>query len=129
MSGDFRLRIPFWGFSVFVWCVGFNQGCCTFIQHNLLKSCCEWILIRLWTQVTNYSLPGLTWHIRLRICISHLSISGIVVHERWYISHCYYVLIIFYFSVIFYDWLLVHLWFLFLFSCLLTVVWATKDLF
>ena len=102
MSGDFRLRIPLWGSFVFVWCVVFYQGCCVFIQYNLLKGCCEWILIQPWTQVLDYSLPGLTWHIRLRIGISHLSISGIVVRGRCYISHCFYFSIIFfYFSVIF----------------------------
>ena len=101
MSGDFRLRIPLWGSFVFVWCVVFNQGCCVFIQYNLLKGCCEWILIQPWTQVIDYSLPGLTWHIRLRISISHLSISGIVVHGRCYISHCFYFFVIFYFSIIF----------------------------
>ena len=71
----------------------------------------------------NYSLPGLICHIRLRIGISHLSISGIVVHGSLYTSHC------FDFSVIFYDCLLVDLSCLILFSCLLTVVWATKNAF
>ena len=104
-----------------------NQGCCVFIQYNLLKGCCEWILIQPWTQVIDFSLPGLTWHTGLRIGISHRSISGIVVHGRCYISHCFYFSICFYFPVIFYDSLLVHLCFLFLFSCLLTVVWATKN--
>ena len=112
LSGDFRLRISLWGSFVFVWCVVFNQGCCVFIQYNLLQGCCEWILIQLWTQVIDYSLLGLARHTRLRIGISHLSISGIVVHGRCYISHC------FYFSVIFYDCLLVDLCLLFLFSCL-----------
>ena len=92
-----------WGSFVFVWCVVFNQGCCVFIQYTLLKACCEWMLIQPWTQVMDYSLPGLTWHTRLRIDISQLSISGIVVHDRCYISHC------FCFSVIFYDSLLVDL--------------------
>ena len=101
-----------WGSFVFVWYVVFNQGCCVFIQFNLFKGCCEWILIQPWTQVTDYSLPELTWHTRLRIGISHLSMSGIVIHSRCYISHC------FYFSVIFYDCLLVSLSLLFLFSCL-----------
>ena len=110
--GDFRLRSSLWGSFVFVWYVVFNQGCCVFIQYNLFKGCCEWILIQPWTQVTDYSLPELTWHTRLRIGISHLSMSGIVIHSRCYISHC------FYFSVIFYDCLLVSLSLLFLFSCL-----------
>ena len=85
----------------------FNNGCCVFIQYNLLKGFCECILMQPWTQVIDYSLPGLTWHTRLRIGISHLSISGIVVHV-W----------------LFVGWS----WFFFvLFSCLLTVVWATKN--
>ena len=57
---DFRLRVPLWGSCVFIWHDVFNQGCCIFIQYNLLKGCCEWILIQLWTQVIDYSLPGLT---------------------------------------------------------------------
>ena len=80
-------------------------------------------------QVTDCSLPVLTSHISLRIGISHLSISGIVAHGRCYISHCFYVSVIFYFSVIFYDCLLVDFCFLSLFSCLLTVVWATENPF
>ena len=80
---------------VFIWCVVFNQGCFAFIRYSLLKSCCEWILMQPWTQVIDFSLPGLTWHIRLRSGISHLSISGIMVHGRCYISHCFYFSIIF----------------------------------
>ena len=56
---------------------------------------CEWILMQPWTQVIDYSLPGLTWHIRLRSGISHLPISGIMVHGRCYVSHCFYFFIIF----------------------------------
>ena len=97
------------GSFVFVWCDVFNQRCCVFIQYNLLKGCCEWILIQPWTQVIDYSLPALTWHIRLRIGISHISISCIVVHGMCYISHCLYYSVIFYFSVNFCDCLLVDL--------------------
>ena len=43
----------------------------------------------------DYSLLGLARHTRLRIGISHLSISGIVVHGRCYISHCFYFLLLF----------------------------------
>lgn len=42
-----------------------------------------------WTHVTDHSLPGLTWHIRLGIGISNLSISGIVVYDMCYIPRCY----------------------------------------
>ena len=129
MSWNFRLRIPLWRSFVFVWCAFFNQGCCFFIQYNLLKGCCEWILIKAWTQVIDYSLPGLTWHTRLRIGISYLSISGRVVHGRCYISHWFYFSVILYFSVTFCDCLLVDLCFLFFFLCLLTVVRATKNPF
>ena len=67
--------------------IGFfdNQECCVFIQYNLLKGCCKWTLMQPWI---NCSLPGFTWHIRLRISISHLSIFGIVVHGRCCIYHC-----------------------------------------
>ena len=34
-----------WDSFIFIWCVVFNQGCCAFIQYNLLKGCCESILI------------------------------------------------------------------------------------
>ena len=71
------------------------------------------------------SLPGLTRHIRLMIGISHLSIFGIVVDGSCYIFHCFYFFVILHFSVIFYDCLLVDIYFLF--SCLLTVVWATNN--
>ena len=101
MSGDFRLRTSLWGF--FEWRVVFNQRCCVFIQCNLLKGSYECILKQTLSQAVDYSLPGLTWNIRLRIYISHLSISGIVVHGRCYVSHC------FYFPIII-------LWFLWLFT-------------
>ena len=110
------------GSFVFVCCVVFSQGCCVFIQHNLLEGCCEWILMQPWTQVIDYLFPGLTWHIRLRIGIyhcSHLSIPRIVVHG--YHMVC-----------VFYNCLLVDLcffWFFLFFSCILTVVWATKNPF
>ena len=100
-------------------CVVFDQGCWVFIQYNLLKGCCEWILIQSWTQVIHYSLLGLTWHTRLRIGISHLFISRIVVHGRCYISHSFYFSVIFYFPVIFFAivyWLIFC--FLFFLSCL-----------
>ena len=83
-----------------------KQGCCVFIQYNLLKGSCEWILIQPWTQVIDYSLLGLTRHTRLRISISHLSMSEIVVHGRCYISHYFYFLLFFTF------WLFVG-WYLF----------------
>ena len=90
------------------------------------KGCYEWILTQPWTQVIDYLLPGLTWYIRLRIGISHLSICGIVVHGRCYISHCFYFSAIFSFSFIFYDCLLVDLCFLVLFWCFLKVVWEPR---
>ena len=127
MSGNFRLRISLWGSLAFAWCVVFNQWCCVFIQYNLLKGCCEWILIQPWTQVVDYPLPGLTWHTRLRIGVSHLSISGIVVHGRCYICHCFYFPVIYHFPVTFYDCLVVDICFLFLFSCLLAVVTEAKN--
>ena len=124
---DFRLRIPLWGSSSFVWCVVLNQGSCIFVQYNLLKFCCEWILIQSWTHAIDYSLPGLTWNTRSRVGIWHLSISGIVVNGRCYISHYFYFSFISYFCVIFYDCLLPDLCFLFFFLCLLTEVWATRN--
>ena len=109
MSWDFRLRIPLWGSFVFKWCVAFNRWCCSFIQYNLLKGCCKWILIQHWIQVLEYSLPGLTWDIRLRIRISHLSIFGIVVHGRSYVSHCFYFLFFCFFWGVFFSVLLLWL--------------------
>ena len=76
-------------FCVFLCCAFFNQGCCVFIQYNLLEGCCKCILIQLWTPLIEYSLPGLWWHIKLSIGISHLSISRIVVLGIYYISHCF----------------------------------------
>ena len=88
-----------------------------FIKYSSLEGHCKWILIQPLTQVLAYSLSRLKWFFRLRIGLSHLSISGIVVYVTWhgscYISHC------FYFSVNFHDCLLVDLCFLILFSCLL----------
>ena len=104
---DFKLRIPLWCSFMVACCVVFNQGCWIFIQYNLLEDCCEPILIQPQTQVIDCSLPGLTWRIKLRISIFHLSISGLMVRGRYHISHC------FYFSVIFCDCLLVDLCFLF----------------
>ena len=102
MSRDFKILCTF------------NQACCVFIQYNPLKGCSEQILIQLWTQAIDYSLPGLTWHIRSRIGNSHLSISSIVVHGRCYIFHYFYFSAIFCFFVIFY-----FLWsFLFAFAFL-----------
>ena len=126
MSVDFGLRISL-GTFVFVCCLAFNQTCYVFIHYNLLNSCCQWILIQPWTEVIDYSLPGLISLTRLRIGISHLSISWIVVHGRCYISHCFYFSVIFYFFIIFHDCFLVDLCFSFLFSCLSTVVWAAKN--
>ena len=89
---------------------------CVFIRYNLLKGCYEWSLIQPWTQVIDYSLPGLTWHTRLRFGISHLCISGIVVHGRCYISYCFYFSVIF-FLFCYVLWLLVgwSLFFVFVF--------------
>ena len=100
----FRLKTPYWSSFAVVSCVVFNLGWCVFTQYNLLVGYPGWILIQHRTQVRDYSLTGLTWNINLIIGISHLSISGIVVHGRCYIFHC------FYFSV--FAWLFVG-WFLF----------------
>ena len=94
MSGDFRLRFPLWGSFGFICCVAFSLGCWVSIQYNLLEGCWEWILTQPWTQTLDNSILWLTWLIRLRTGISHLSISGILVH-RCYISHCFYFLLFF----------------------------------
>ena len=44
----------------FVSCIVFNQGCWVFIQYNLFEDWRKWILIQPWTQIVDYSLPGLT---------------------------------------------------------------------
>ena len=86
----FRLKTPYWSSFAVVSCVVFNLGCCVFTQYNLLVGYPGWILIQHRTQVRDYSLTGLTGNINLIIGISHLSISGIVVHGRCYIFHCFY---------------------------------------
>ena len=78
------------GLFVFACCVVSSQGCCIFIQYSLLVGCFKWILMQPQTQVIDYALPGLKWHIRLRIGISHPSNSGKVVCGKCYISHCFY---------------------------------------
>ena len=117
-NSDWELH---WGFPLPLYGVFFlNHGCCIFIQYHPFKGCCEWILMQPWTQVKDYSLPGLTWHIRLRIGISHLSISAIMVHRRCYISHCFYFFVIFYFSAIF---LWFFCWLIFVFCFCFHVSW------
>ena len=86
-------------------CVVFNQGCCVFVQYNLLKCCWEWV--QPCSQVIDSSLAGFTWNTRSRIGIWHLSISGIVVHGRCYIFHYFYFSVIFcfcYFLWLFVAW-------------------------
>ena len=115
-QGISDLEFYCWGSFVFVWWAIFSQGCCVFIQCNLLKGCCEWILIQPWTQVIDYSLPGLTWHIRLRTGIADLSISGIVVHGRCYIPTAFtfpLFSIFCYFLWLFVGWSLFFLFFCF----------------
>ena len=128
MLGGFRLTILLLGSLAFVWCVLFNQGRCVFIPYNLLNGCWECILIHPWIQVRDYSLSALTCRIKLWIGFFRLLISAIVVLDRFYVSHCFYFSVMFMFVVIFWDWLLVYLCFC-LFSCLVTVVVATNNLF
>ena len=97
------------------------------LRFYLLKGCYEWILTRPWIQAIDYLLSGLPWHIRLRIGIFHLSISEIVVHGRCIFRIPFVFMLRFSFLLFFYDCLLVDLCFLFLFSCLVTKVWATKN--
>ena len=84
-----------WGSFVFLYLLCmffvFNQGCYVFIKYNLLEGYCKLIPIQLSTKVLDYSLPKLTWHIRLRISIFHPSIFVIVVHGTCYISYCCYL--------------------------------------
>ena len=100
----FQTKNSIVGFFVFVSCIIFNYRSSAVIQYNLLKRCCEWILIQSWTQKIDYSLLLLTWHIRFRIGISNLSISGIMLHGRCYISHCFYFSA---FSFLLFLWLFV----------------------
>ena len=104
-------------------CVVSHQGCCVFIQYSLVKGCCEWILIQPWTEVIDYSLLRLTRYTRLKIGMSHLSISGTVVHGRCYISHSFYFLLFFYFFTV--CWLIFVS--CFCFHVFQTVVWAVKN--
>ena len=91
MTEDFRLRTSLWG--------SFVSLCCVVIHDNLLEGSCKGIPIQPWTHVIDYSLLGLTWYIRLRIAISYLSISGIVVHGRCYSCHCFFFLLFFWLFV------------------------------
>ena len=67
----------------------FNQACCVSVQYRILEGCCERILIP-WTQAMDHSLPDLSWlttlGTRLGISIYYLSITGIVVRDRCFIS-------------------------------------------
>ena len=123
MSGDFKLRIFLSGLFVFVCCVFFNKRMlCFYSMQSAWELLGMVVLIQWWTQVIDYLLPRLTRLTRLRISMSHLSISGMIVRGRYYNSHCFFFC--------YFLWLLVG-WsfFLFLFSCLLIVVWGTKNPF
>ena len=96
------------------------------------------ILIQPWSQVIHCSLPGLTRHVRLRIGISHLSISGIMVYGSCYITYCFNWFVIFCFCVIFNNFLLINRCFFFVFMFLdsdlnnqeaLLICWLYKTIF
>ena len=57
---------------------------------------------------TRILITWVTWHIRLRIGIFYLSISGIEVCSRCYISHCFYlsVFLFFLWFFVFVCWLI-----------------------
>ena len=97
------------------------------LRFYLLKGCYEWILTRPWIQAIGYSLSGLPWHIRLRIGIFHLSISEIVVHGRCVFRIPFVFMLLFSVFVIFLWFFVGWPLFLFLFSCLVTKVWETKN--
>ena len=106
----FQLGITLLGSFVFACCVVFNQKCSKFTQYNLFEGCCKWILRQLWIQVTDYSLSGLTWHIRLRTVISHLSVSRIVDFGR-VIFPIAFIFLLFFMIV---CWLIFVFWFVFI---------------
>ena len=127
MSGDFRLRNSLWGFFVYVWCVVFKQGSCVFIQYNLFKDSCEWILIQPWTQVIDYSLPALTWNTRLMIgtliylFLGYWSTVG-VIFAITFTFLLFFSFLLFFMIV---CWLIFA--FCFYFHVFSTVVWAAKN--
>ena len=79
MSEDSSVGILLRGSSIWVCLVILNQGCCSIGQYNLCSLMLMYCL-----------LPWLTLHIRARITISHLTITGIVAHGKCYISHCFF---------------------------------------
>ena len=98
------------GFRTKNFIVGFLYFCmlCCFLPRLLcfcsIQSACMLLQTdsnTFWAQVIDYSLPGSTCHIRFRIDISHLSIFGIVVHGKSYISHRFYFYGILYLYLLF----------------------------
>lgn len=73
----------------------FFQRFCTLIHYNLLEGFANWFDTTLNPgKKLLITRTRWTWHIRLRICLFHASIFGIVVHGRCCISHCFYFLVI-----------------------------------
>ena len=113
MSGDFKLRISLSDSFVFVCCVVLNKRMlCFYSMQSAWELLGMVVLIQSWTQVIDYLLPGVTWLTRLRISMSHLSISGMIVRGRYYNSHCFFFC--------YFLWLLVgwSLFFVFVFMSL-----------
>ena len=88
MSKDSRFEILLTGSSVWVCLVVSYQGRCGSSQCNLPDRMLQ--LDGNTTLNQNYVL-WLTLLIRAGMNISHLFVSGILAHGRWYISHCFFL--------------------------------------
>ena len=98
------LRIPelgfHWGVLLFEYAKLFStRDVAVLVNTIYMIGCCDLMLMQPWTKVMYCSLLWVTWQIRAGISISHLSTSGIVVHGRSYVCHCFFI---FFFRALFY---------------------------
>ena len=68
------------------------------VNTTYLIGCCDLMLIQPWIKSMYCSSLWLTLHIRAGINISHLSIPGIVAHDRCCISHCFVLCVFVFFN-------------------------------
>ena len=123
MLRDFRLRIELWVSFIFVCCVVFKPGMLHFYSIQSASG-----LLRIPTQIIDYSLPGfkMTYQIKNLYLLS-ISFWKSGPWHVFYFSLLLYFCYFLFFCLFFFYCLLVDLSFLFLFSCLFTVVWAAKN--
>ena len=123
MLRDFRLRIELWVSFIFVCCVVFKPGMLHFYSIQSASG-----LLRIPTQIIDYSLPGfkMTYQIKNLYLLS-ISFWKSGPWQVFYFPLLLYFCYFLFFCHFFFYCLLVDLSFLFLFSCLFTVVWAAKN--